>query len=357
MKGGGLGDDHIVLTSHETPFSRFGWKLLGCLIQCCFPYLACIFLVGFSGCIIIPTHEHALLEGRGDIDESDIAFLEVNKTPREDVLLRFGEPDLVLHDQRTLIYHWSVSHGYWLVGYGYSGAVGPIPKDYLFMLEFDGEGILKRFELGGSIWTTAQYRIDKWTPPASDKLTRENIFIDPIPTICARTGTPKSESRSSRFQIGEFRDGRGGPYTDNFIGQKKAVYDVIIADVRTLRPVTEIVRAAVGRQLQGMGHQLVEKDADVVVLGKVEAFSVTTAVNILSWNAIGSLDVILEVQDVTGTNKKIIRRYKARHVSETYLGPSDVDFEQVMRECLEDIYKQMASDVKLNISLEKFSLK
>ena len=83
------------------------------------------------------------------------------------------------------------------------------------------------------------------------------------------------------------------------------------------------------------------------MIGEVAEFDVTTSVNLLTWDAIGSLDVILEVQLATGTGAKIIRRYKAKNVSKTVLGPSDVNFEQVMRACLEDMQRQMASDTEL----------
>ena len=115
-------DDHIVLTSHETLFSEPAWQSWRCLIRSRLPFLTVIFLIGLVGCAIFPTPEHDLLEGRGKIDESDIAFLTVGKTTREDVLLRFGEPDLVLYDQRILIYRWSVIQGYIFAIGGYSAA-------------------------------------------------------------------------------------------------------------------------------------------------------------------------------------------------------------------------------------------
>jgi len=54
------------------------------------PFLIFTFFGVFAGCVIIPTPEHTLLEGRGKIEESDTAFLETAKTTREEVLLRFG---------------------------------------------------------------------------------------------------------------------------------------------------------------------------------------------------------------------------------------------------------------------------
>lgn len=350
MNGKELSTDHVTLTVYETLLSVSGWQLWKCLASCCIPFIVCIFLIGFAGCVVIPTPEHGLLEGRGKIDESDIAFLLVSKTTREEVLLRFGEPDWILHDQRILIYHWNVSHGYWFVGGGYSAAGGPIPKNYLFMLEFDEEGRLKRFDRSGSIWISEKSRIDKWTPPGFEKPSpknREIIMIDPIPKANSQTVNLDTEFRPIRFRVGEFRDRRTSPHTGNFIGHKKAAFDVIIADIHICRSATVIVREAVAQQLQVMGHQLVYKDADVTVIGKVVEFGVTTSVNLLTWDAIGSLDVILEVQLATGTGAKIIRHYKAKNVSKTVLGPSDVNFEQTMRACLENMQRQMTSDTEL----------
>lgn len=341
-------DDYIVLTSHETLFSESGWQLWRYLIRCCLPFLACIFLIGFVGCGVFPTPEHDLLEGRGKIDESDIAFLTVGKTTREDVLLKFGEPDLVLYDQRILIYRWRVIQGYGFILL-YAIDYGPVSRDYLFMLEFDGEGRLKRFERYGD-YASVEKAIDKWTPPDSEKLyeiERNIILIRPIPTPNAKTVTLDTESRSIRFRVGEFCDSRTSPHRGNLIGHKKYNPNWIIADVRTNRHAKDIVREAVTQQLQVMGHQLVTKDADVAMVGEIAEFGVTTSANSLTWDAIGSLDVILEVQLVKGRDVRIIRRYKAKHVSETFFSPRDYNFEQVMRECLEDMQRQIASDTEL----------
>jgi hypothetical protein len=327
-------------------------------MRCPLPVLAFVFLVGFGGCIVIPTPEHGLLAGRGEIKESDIAFLSVSKTTLEDVLLRFGEPDLVLQDQHILIYHWKVSHGYWFIGGGYSGVGGTIPKDYLFMLEFNGEGRLKRFEISGCFLTSAEDRIDKWTPSGSEKLSglrREKIFIDPIPGTSSQTVTLDTESRPIRFQVGEFCDDRISSHKGNSIGYKKSAFGVIVAEVRVCRPVIDIVRAAVTRQLQVMGYYLVENEADVVVTGKVTEFGVTTSVNPSTRDAIGSLDVIMEVQFAIGTGPNIVRQYKAMNVSKTVFGPSDENFEQVMRLCLEEMQRQMASDKELATSFSRIT--
>jgi hypothetical protein len=112
--------------------------------------LACLILVSAPGCVIIPLPEHGLLYGRGKIEEADIAFLKIGETSREDVVLRFGQPDVILFDQRILAYSWAVSVGYWAVAGGGNAAVGAFPKHYLLMLEFNDEGRLRRAEMASS---------------------------------------------------------------------------------------------------------------------------------------------------------------------------------------------------------------
>jgi outer membrane protein assembly factor BamE (lipoprotein component of BamABCDE complex) len=342
-----LVDERIILTSRGTLFSGPGGQFRGCLVRCCLLCLACIVLATFPGCVIIPTPEHDLLAGRGEIDESDIAFLEVGKTTREDVLLRFGEPDMVLDEECILAYYWMVSHGYWFVGGYYSGTGGVIPKNYVFMLEFDEEGRLKRFERSGSIFSAAQTRLEKWTPRDGEKTVREIIMIDPMPEVPAQPSILGTPTPPVRFWVGEFRQLRTDPNAGTLIGHKKAAFGVIVADVRTTRPVIDMVRTSVTAQLEAAGHHLVDRDPDVMVTGEIAEFGVTTSINLATWDAIGSLDVILEVQPVTGTGAKIPRRYQAKHASGTLLGPSKAHFERVMRTCLEDMQRQMASDAEL----------
>jgi hypothetical protein len=310
------------------------------------PLLASILCIGLSGGIVIPTAEHGLIEGRGEITKSDIDFLTVGKTVREDVLLRFGEPDLVLNDQRILIYHWSVSHGYWFIGGYYSAGGGPIPKEYLFMLEFDGTGILNRFDVSGSIWTPVNNRIDKWAPQESKKI-RKSIFIDPMPVTTTSSVTLDPSSRLLRYWIGEFSDSRTPPHEATLVGYKKAALGAVIAEVRTNRPVADIVRAAVNQHLQIRAHTLASRDADITVIGKVTDFSVTTSLNPLTWDALGQLDVTIEVQRRAQTDTKFIRRYLSQNVSKTLSGPTENTFEQVMRGCLEEMQRQMAADEDL----------
>ena len=341
----------MISASHESLCDRRGLlTVIGSSIYRCRPFLICAFLCVFAGCLIIPTPEHTLLEGRGKIDESDMVFLENGKTTREEVLLRFGEPDLILDHDRVLVYHWEVSHGYWFVGAYYTGAGGPIPKEYLFILEFDDKGFLKRFERTGSIWTSAQARIDKWTPQGTEKppnVGREIYMIDPTPQAHAKANRSEKTVIPLRFQIGELRYlGIDSPSVD-LVGHKTAAFGVIVADVRTCRPFVGMVRSAITAQLETAGHHLVDRDADVIITGDLAEFGVTTSISLSSWDAVGSLDITVNITSSSTPHDLLIRRYQSKHVSKTILGPSKEDFEQVMRACLEDMQKQMASDAEL----------
>jgi hypothetical protein len=113
--------------------------------------LLALLSMALSGCcMFIPMPEHGLTSGHGEITEADTGFLEVGKTTREEILLRFGEPSCSLNDGSIFVYDWSVVKAYWFVavGYYFSGhwADGFMDKEYQVVLEFDEQGLLKRHE-------------------------------------------------------------------------------------------------------------------------------------------------------------------------------------------------------------------
>jgi len=122
---------------------------------------------------------------------------------------------------------------------------------------------------------------------------------------------------------------------------------VVVADIQTCRPFIDMVRSAITAQLEAAGHHLVNQDADVSLTGDLAEFGVTTAISLSSWDAVGTLDITVRVHSSLNPHDPLIRRYQARHVSKTILGPSKDDFEQVMRACLEDMQRQLACDSEL----------
>jgi hypothetical protein len=119
--------------------------------------------------MVIPLPEHGLHGGRGKIDKADLTFLKVSTTTREDVLLQFGEPDVVLCDQQVLAYHWGVNVGYWFLLSNEGGSGDSINKTYLLMLEFDEQGYLKRFQIISSLWSMSRRTAEEWARAGSKK--------------------------------------------------------------------------------------------------------------------------------------------------------------------------------------------
>ncbi len=105
-----------------------------------------------------PLPEHGLLAGRGKVEEADLAFLKIGVTTREDVVLRFGEPDIVLSEQRILAYSWTTSVGVIVGQY----SAGDITRDHIFMMEFDKEGKLKRAGINASGWVKKEAMLEEW---------------------------------------------------------------------------------------------------------------------------------------------------------------------------------------------------
>lgn len=125
-----------------------------------------------SGCVIIPTTEHVPVVGptRGLIDQETLESIRVGVTTREEVLLRLGEPDVVMRNERLFAYHWVTNTGYVIGGGGATGSitggggVGAIrQKRYLALVEFDEQGIVKRHEVKeGWLFYRRSYDIGPW---------------------------------------------------------------------------------------------------------------------------------------------------------------------------------------------------
>jgi hypothetical protein len=156
--------ERIVFSPRETVFGGPRARLRGCMVQRCLLPAFCIVLATVGGCLIIPLPENSLLQGRGKIDKADLTFIKVGTTTREDVLLRFGEPDVVLYDQRVLAYHWEVNVGVILGDHGVM-----IDKTYLLMFDFDEQGCLKRFQTISSLWSMSRKTVEEWAQAGSKK--------------------------------------------------------------------------------------------------------------------------------------------------------------------------------------------
>ncbi len=124
-------------------------------------YLAILTFFLFKGCMIIPTPEHGGFPTRGRIEKKELDLIISGKTTREEVLLHFGEPDVVMRNERVFAYHWIMTAGYFVVGGYYSANGGSIGRRHLVLLEFENNGIVKRYEVKEGVFLSLD-EIYKW---------------------------------------------------------------------------------------------------------------------------------------------------------------------------------------------------
>lgn len=116
-----------------------------------------------TGCVYIPTPAHDLLAGRGMIEKSRTADLQPGTSTREEILLRFGEPDATLRRQRVFVYRWTRIQGYLIVAGGNSGDVFPVGKTTLLLFQFDDAGRLERYAFTGvGLSPSIPQRAEQW---------------------------------------------------------------------------------------------------------------------------------------------------------------------------------------------------
>ncbi|MFO0826770.1 MAG: hypothetical protein U0572_01365 [Phycisphaerales bacterium] len=103
-----------------------------------------------AACVVvpIPLPEDTVLAGK-PVKSEDLAFLAAGSTTRDEVVARFGQPDVFWEDKRIYAYDWDMRQGVllWAVG-GYpqaAGGIADIPKHYLFLIEFDEAWRVERF--------------------------------------------------------------------------------------------------------------------------------------------------------------------------------------------------------------------
>lgn len=97
----------------------------------------------------VPTPEDKVLSGK-QVKKEQLSFLSPSITTKQDVLERLGNPAVIWEDARVFVYRWEMRQGilFWAVGAYYSGALGmtDLPKKYLFLIQFDGQDRVQRFE-------------------------------------------------------------------------------------------------------------------------------------------------------------------------------------------------------------------
>jgi hypothetical protein len=95
-----------------------------------------------SGCIIVPTPHFNSGDARANFDKKSLPDIHPGVTTREEVLLKFGEPDAVSRDERMFAYREQKILAVCLVFAG-TPTAGAIPADHYFLVQFDDTGVVQ----------------------------------------------------------------------------------------------------------------------------------------------------------------------------------------------------------------------
>ena len=100
------------------------------------------------GCITIPTSENKVLSGE-KISDKQLVFIEQGITSKSEIIDQLGPPDIHLLDTNIFAYNWQTRQAImiWVIGGGEGAAFGAvnIPKNYMLLLRFDSEDIVKNY--------------------------------------------------------------------------------------------------------------------------------------------------------------------------------------------------------------------
>ena len=107
----------------------------------------CMFL---CGCITIPMPENKVLSGERITDEQ-IVFIHQGTTSKAEVEDHLGQPNVHLIDRNIYAYDWQTRQAImiWAISNGYQGSAGAIdiPKNYIFLIQFDAKDRVINYEI------------------------------------------------------------------------------------------------------------------------------------------------------------------------------------------------------------------
>ena len=104
------------------------------------------------GCIAIPipTSENKVMSGE-KISDEEIVSIEKGITSKSEIIDQLGLPDIHLIDKNIFAYNWQTRQAIILfIGYGIGAE--EIPKNYVLLLRFDSEDIVKNYKITKRSW-------------------------------------------------------------------------------------------------------------------------------------------------------------------------------------------------------------
>ena len=106
------------------------------------------------GCIAIPipTSENKVMSG-DKISDNQLLFIEKGITSKSEIIDQLGLPDIHLIDKNIFAYNWQTRQAI-VVAIVYAGGIQAedIPKNYVLLLRFDSEDIVKNYEITTRSW-------------------------------------------------------------------------------------------------------------------------------------------------------------------------------------------------------------
>ncbi len=119
-----------------------------------------LFLLRFAvGCVYIPGPEWTVIEGQR-LNADQLAFIKAGETDRARIEEQLGPPPYYWVDFQTMIYHWRVENGIFVVGAPGGGAAGITTKEYLLLIQLDPANRVRRYGIiGGDPLTLGFFNI------------------------------------------------------------------------------------------------------------------------------------------------------------------------------------------------------
>jgi hypothetical protein len=160
---------------------------------------------------------------------------------------------------------------------------------------------------------------------------------------------PLSDIPLRQVMIGEFKDAR--PERDK-IGYKRNGYAMKTADIKTQKPVPDIVREAITAEFSKNGHVTTGKTSEFVFAGDITTFWFDLQINFWSVEFMGTVAVDLNVNDGRTGVSLLARKYQG-HFNEKSMGGLDATWERVMNTALALMIEEMSTDTQLLEILRK----
>ena len=137
--------------------------------------------------------------------------------------------------------------------------------------------------------------------------------------------------------------------TSQRVGERDAAFGVDMGDVYFAGDPGELVRQTVAGGLTAAGHQVVE-NADVIVVGDYELFSVRTKTTPLYWDVVATIRTTLRVEGAPQSER---RSYAVERSKRTYKWPSKEIMEQVVVDALSELQRQVQTDAELKAAVAR----